>query len=169
MNHTFRLSPVPFRAGLKKGERHRIQTPRKREGLTCSGCLNLRSQKFYWKKSVKSGSVPFLSFLTQLRQKDPEKQIIIIPDNSSIHKSGKVKRYLERHKNIHLFHLPPYSPEYNPVELFRKWIKPKVYGFSASGGISELISGFGKLVRNYNNGKHYRPIKFNFKVYKKIL
>lgn len=26
-----------------------------------------------------------------------------------------------------------YSPGYNPVELFWKWIKPKVYGFSAVG------------------------------------
>ena len=35
--------------------------------------------------------------------------------------------------------LPTYYPEYHPVEFFWKWIKPKVYGFSALGGIAELI------------------------------
>jgi len=33
-----------------------------------------------------------------------------------------VKKYLNKHRNIRLYHLPPYSPEYNPVELFWKWI-----------------------------------------------
>jgi transposase len=76
---------------------------------------------------------------------------------------------LKRHQNIHLFYLPTYSPEYNPVELFWKWIKPKVYGFSALGGIAELISRFRKLVWHYNKGTLHRPIKFNFKAYGKLL
>ena len=144
-------------------------TPKKRESLTCFGCLNIRTQKFYWKKSMKSGSESFLWFLTQLRQKTPEKQIVIILDNASIHKSKKVKRFLKRHTNIHLLYLPTYSPEYNPVELFWKWLKPKVYGFSAFGGISELISRFRKLIWHYNRGKLNNPIKFNLMAYETIL
>lgn len=165
----FSNRPYLVRGWFKKGERFRIQTPGKRESLTCFGGLNLKTRKFYWKKSAKSGSDAFLSFLSQLRQKDPGKQVVIILDNVSIHKSGKVKRYLKRHPDIHLFYLPTYSPEYNPVELFWKWIKPKAYGFLSFGGIQELMSGFGKLVRKYNCGKYYNPIKFNLKTYKKIL
>ena len=165
MNPIFQLSPILFKGGLKKGGRHRIPTPKKRESLTYFGCLNIRTQKFYWKKSKKSGSDAFIWFLTQLRQKTPEKQILIILDNATIHKSGKVKKYLKRHPQIQLFYLPPYSPEYNPVELFWKWIKPKVYGFSAIGGINELVSRFRKLVWHYNRGELYRPIKFNFHAY----
>jgi len=65
--------------------------------------------------------------------------------------------------------LPTYSPEYNPVELFWKWIKPKVYGFSALGGIEELVSRFRKLVWHYNNGNLHNPIKFNFRAYSDLL
>jgi transposase len=118
---------------------------------------------------MKSGSDSFLWFLTQLRQKTPEKEIVIILDNASIHKSGKVKKFLSRHTNIRLFYLPTYSPEYNPVELFWKWIKPKIYGFSALGGIAELVSRFRKLVWHYNRNKLHRPIRFNFKAYEKLL
>jgi len=76
---------------------------------------------------------------------------------------------LEQHKNIHLFFLPPYSPEYNPAEIFWCWIKPKVYGFSALGGLNELISRFRKYVLHYNRKRLPRPISFNFKTYGKIL
>ncbi|MBP8626467.1 MAG: transposase [Syntrophorhabdales bacterium] len=50
-------------------------------------------------------------------------------DNFSIHTSRKVKRYLKRFPQIHLFFLPTYSPEYNPLERIWGWMKTKIYGF----------------------------------------
>jgi transposase len=104
-----------------------------------------------------------------LRQRNPGKEIVIILDNASIHKSKKVKKYLERHPSIHLFYLPTYSPEYNPVELFWKWIKPKVYGFAPLGGIQELVRRFRKYVWHYNNEFMINPINLNFEAYKDLL
>ena len=127
------------------------------------------TQKFYWKKSKPSDSIAFLQFLAQLNQRTPDKQIAIILDNASIHRSKKTRLYLERHKNIHLFHLPPYSPEYNPVEIFWRWIKPKVYGFTALGGLNELVSRFRKHVWHYNEKTLPNPIKFNFEAYALLL
>jgi len=97
------------------------------------------------------------------------KKIVIILDNASIHRSKQTKAFLKRHKNIHLFFLPPYAPEYNPVEIFWRWIKPKVYGFSALGGLDELVSRFRKYVWHYNRKRLPRPIAFNFKTYAEIL
>ncbi|MBP9561542.1 MAG: transposase [Syntrophorhabdaceae bacterium] len=54
---------------------------------------------------------------------------LIILDNFSIHTSRKVKRYLKRFPQIHLFFLPTYSPEYNPLERIWGWMKTKIYGF----------------------------------------
>ena len=48
------------------------------------------TQKFYWKKSKQSDSDAFLCFLTQLRQRTPDREIVIILDNASIHKSKDV-------------------------------------------------------------------------------
>ncbi len=89
--------------------------------------------------------------------------------NASIHKSKKVKKYIERHSSIHLFYLPTYSPEYNPVELFWKWIKPKVCGFAPLGGIQELVKCFCKYVWHYINEFMINPINFNFEAYKDLL
>jgi transposase len=65
--------------------------------------------------------------------------------------------------------LPPYSPEYNPVEIFWRWIKPKVYGFSALGGLRELVSRFRKYVWNYNENRLINPVKFKLETYETIL
>jgi len=107
--------------------------------------------------------------LTQLRRRTPQKQIIIIVDNATIHKSRKVKRYLQRYRQIHLFYLPTYAPEYNPVEIFWKWIKPRIYGFSSVGGMDNLVGRFRKYVWHYNNGRLVNPIKFNLETYANIL
>ena len=125
MNLIFQPNHTWLEVGLKKGGCHKIATSYRRESLTFFGCLNLVTQKFCWKKSKPSSSKYFLQFLTQLNQRTPNKEIVIILDNASIHKSKKTKEFLGRHKNIHLFYLPPYSPEYNPVEIFWRWIKPK--------------------------------------------
>jgi transposase len=65
--------------------------------------------------------------------------------------------------------LPPYSPEYNPVEIFWRWIKPKVYGFSALGGLDELASRFRKYVWSYNEKRLVNPIQFKLEAYEHIL
>ena len=140
MNLIFQPNHTWLEVGLKKGGRHKIETSSKRESLTFFGYLNPVTQKFYWKESKPSDSKAFLLFLTQLNQRTPGKEIAIIFDNPGIHKSKKTKMFLRRHENSHLFYLLPYSPEYNPVEIFWQWIKPKVYGFSAFGGIGELVS-----------------------------
>ena len=111
----------------------------------------------------------FIAFLSQLRLRFRDKSLAIILDNASIHGCKKVRKYLERHPNIRLFHLPTYSPEYNPVELMWKWAKPKIYGFSAIGGMKELERRFRQLMWHYNNGRLASVINFNFQAYEALL
>jgi len=107
--------------------------------------------------------------LTQLRQHFPGKEIILILDNASIHKSKYTRQYLQRWTQIHLFYLPPYSPEYNPVELIWKWIKPKVHGFSFKGNLSEIVKNFRQHIWHFNAGWSPHPINLKLETYSSIL
>lgn len=81
------------------------------------------------------------------------KETFVVLDNSSIHKSRKVKECIERweERGLHIFYLPPYSPHLNIAEtLWRilkgKWIQPHDYGdkhglFSA---VETILSNIGK-------------------------
>lgn len=131
--------------------------------------MNLRTRRFYWKKSQESNVEPFIAFLNQLRLCFKGKHLAIILDNASIHRCKKAKKYLEKHPEVHLFYLPPYSPEYNPVELIWKWIKPKVYGFSGIGGIEEILRRFRKIIWHYNRKRLQNPIDLKLKAYSIIL
>ena len=55
-------------------------------------------------------------FLGQLRRQI-KKPLLVIWDGLAVHRSRKVKTFLERHPGeIHLAQLPGYAPELNPVE-----------------------------------------------------
>lgn len=49
----------------------------------------------------------------------------LILDNASIHKGGKIESIVKK-AGCHLLYLPPYSPDFNPIELFWAWLKKQV-------------------------------------------
>jgi transposase len=60
---------------------------------------------------------------------------VVILDNATFHKSIKTKKLIEDADCTLLF-LPPYSPDYNPIETFWANFKTK---------IKNIIHGFSKL------------------------
>jgi transposase len=71
-----------------------------------------------------------IAFLGQLRRFLPGK-ILIIWDRAQIHRSLRVRRYMETHRDrIATTYLPPYAPELNPVEyLWAYWKEHELANF----------------------------------------
>lgn len=55
----------------------------------------------------------------------PERRIVLVLDNASIHKSKRLKEKLTKWKErgLDIFFIPPYSPELNLIEILWKHIK----------------------------------------------
>jgi len=136
---------------------------------TIFGALSLRGQKFYWKQAQRGNSTQFRVFLHQLHKAYPEKTLVLILDNGSIHRSKKIKRFLTKHRWIKLFFLPPYSPEYNPIERFWGWLKRKIYGCKSFKCMDEMVTSLRKLVWHYHENHLINKIQFNFKPYVHLL
>jgi len=51
-----------------------------------------------------------------------QKNTIIVMDNASFHRKRKLFP-LAQQAGFHLVFLPPYSPEFNPIENFWAWLK----------------------------------------------
>jgi len=67
----------------------------------------------------------FLDFINRVDQKydDNIKQIFLVLDNASIHKSNKVKETIAKcYPRIHLVFLPTRSPELNLIEVRCMWM-----------------------------------------------
>ena len=95
-----------------------------------------------------------MEFIHQLRNHHKDKNIVIIADNVSYHKSKKVKRLLQKYPRVKLDYLPTYSPEYNPVEQIWGWLKPLVHGVkTVKDGMSEILSRIRKIVWHWKNDR----------------
>jgi transposase len=165
----FENVPYVQRGWFLTGEKKKVETPKKKESKTIIGALNLKTQKVYWKQTDKGNSKSFIEFLYQITQSFLNILIILILDNSSIHKSKKVKDFLKRNPLIKIKLLSPYSPEYNPIERFWLWLKKKVYGNNAYRSIKDVIAKLRKVIWHYHKNRLVDPIKFNFKPYAEIL
>ena len=134
------------------------------------GCFNLVSKRFFWKTSPKGNAKTFIVFLHQLRARCPGKTLAIILDNSSVHKNKKVKRFLKKYPEVRLFFLPPYSPEYNPVERIWCWLKRLAYGLiPLENGITDLLSRIRKLLWHYHNSRLPSTLSLDLAAYSEII
>ncbi len=63
--------------------------------------------------------------LREYKRANPKKRLIIVLDNFCSHHASVVRQYATAN-NIHLVHLPPYSPDLNPIEQVWRAIKREV-------------------------------------------
>ena len=73
-------------------------------------------------------------FLDEVAMRHPENRIIMILDGAGWHKAGT----LVTPENMKLLHLPPYSPELNPVEHLWDELREKYFHNKVFDSISSL-------------------------------
>ena len=94
-----------------------------------------------------------IEFLKRLLRHSPRK-IFLVVDGHPVHRSTKVKRWLEsKRKSIRIFFLPGYSPELNPDELLNQDVKTNAVGRQRPGTQPEMIM----QVRSYLRSTQRRP------------
>jgi transposase len=115
--------------------------------ITNKGQLNFMVFKQRFKANV------FEEFLRRLVRQS-ERKVFIIVDGHPVHRSGKVKKWLNKNeKHIRLFFLPSYSPELNPDEILNQDVKSNAVGRKRARCQSELVAN----VRSFLWGRQRRP------------
>lgn len=117
--------PVTY-AWSKRGERKiaPYEAPKRRRvnviGALCKGV------DFVFKAvSGKLTAEVFVEFLEGLPRPVPDRPVYVVVDNYSIHKARRIRDRLDAlaATGLHLFFLPPYSPELNDIEPCWRYIK----------------------------------------------
>lgn len=162
-------APSVQRGWVHKGQHGKVPTPTQRQSATLFGAVQVRTQRFSWQRAARGTSARFLEFLHQLQQRFPEALLILSVENASMHQSHAVKQCLPQHDWVALEHLAPYSPEYNPIERFWRWLKATIYGATAFVTIDDGISKVRQLMWHYHEGWLTSTIHCDFKDYQSIL
>lgn len=95
----------------------------------------------------------FKKFLSRL-VKQSKSKVFIIVDGHPVHRSVKVKKWLqENEEHIRMFFLPPYSPELNPDEILNQDVKSNAVGRKRAHNLHEMINH----IRSFLWGRQRRP------------
>ncbi len=65
-------------------------------------------------KKIASGTV--IDFLKQMLRHHRNRHLVVVMDQAKPHTSKATKAFIASQKRLHVFYLPPYSPDWNPDE-----------------------------------------------------
>ena len=145
-----RKDPVlPLSPG--RAERHGFEYFR-HGTLSLYAAFNTRTGVVLGKTAQRHTSAEFVAFLTDIVASQPsKKEIHVIADNLSAHKTDKVNHFLANHPNVHMHFTPTYSSWLNQVELWFAKIQRDVIARGVFSSVKDLEKKLMRYIRLYNN------------------
>lgn len=150
-----RLDPVlPLSPG--RAERHGFEYYR-HGTLSLYAALETRTGLVIGKTAARHGSKEFVEFLEMLVAQQPRgRQIHVIADNLSAHKTKLVDGFLQAHPNVRIHFIPTYSSWLNQVELVFSKIERDVIARGIFSSVTDLARKLMRYIRLYNQDP--RPV-----------
>lgn len=154
-----RLDPVlPMSPG--RAERHGFEYYR-HGTLSLYAALDIKTGQVHGKTAKRHTSVEFVDFLTGVvRQARWAKEIHIVLDNLSAHKTKVVEEFLANHPKVRFHFTPTYSSWLNQVELWFAKIQRDLLARGIFTSVADLARKIRKYIRAY--AKVARPFRWSF-------
>jgi transposase len=155
-----RLDPVlPLSPG--RLERHGFEYYR-HGTLSLYAALNTKSGEVMGKTAARHTSQEFVAFLAELVANQPRgKEIHLIADNRSAHKTKRVEQFLAAHPKVHLHYTPTYSSWLNQVENWFAKIERDVIARGVFTSVKDLARKLRRYIGHYNHAP--KPIKWTYR------
>lgn len=130
--------------------------------LSLYAAFNTKTGEVLGKTTPRHTSQEFVAFLEDLAARQPKrKEIHIILDNLSAHKTKRVQLFLEEHPNVHFHFTPTYSSWLNQIELWFSKIERDVISRGVFTSVKDLSKKLMRYIRHHN--KSPKPIKWKYK------
>jgi transposase len=154
-----RKDPVlPLSPG--RAERHGFEYYR-HGTLSLYAAFNTKTGEVLGKTADRHTSAEFVAFLTDIVVNQPKgKEIHVIADNLSAHKTKHVDAFLVDHSNVHLHFTPTYSSWLNQVELWFAKIERDVIARGVFTSVPDLKRKLMRYIRQYN--KQPKTVKWKY-------
>ena len=139
---------LPLRPGIPARQTHDYS----RHGTTTLyAALSMLDGKVIGECLPRHRSEEFIRFLRRIDRETPaDRELHLIVDNSSTHKSPPVKQWLLRHKRFHLHFTPTSSSWLNMVERWFGEISQKRIRRGSFQSVKELIAAIQEYLDQYN-------------------
>ena len=134
----------------------------KRNGtLSLFAALNTATGEVLGKTAPRHTSEQFVAFLTDIVAGQPEqREIHVICDNVSSHKTRRVADFLAAHRNVQMHSTPTYHSWLNQVENWFSRIQRDVISRGIFTSVRDLGRKLMRYIREHN--KDPKPIKWKY-------
>lgn len=107
-----------------KGKPIEIKNKGRHGRINLIGAYELGSGEFFYKLTkLQVNALRFKRFICAMKNHYGTDKILLICDNARFHKAKWFKAWWEGFGGLYLEFLPPYSPDFNPIERLWKWVK----------------------------------------------
>jgi transposase len=153
-----RLDPVlPLSPG--RIERHGFEYYR-HGTLSLYAALNTQTGEIIGQTVPRHTSAAFVDFLGDIVTTHPRREIHVIVDNLSAHKTAGVQAFLAAHPGVHLHFTPTYASWLNQVELWFGKIERDLLARGIFTSIPDLARKIRRYITRYNEDP--RPIRWTY-------
>jgi transposase len=87
-----------------------------RGGVSAMSAITHRGQLIFRLHDKRIASDEVIEFLGQMLRHHPKRHLVVVMDQAPPHTSTKTRTYINSQRRLHVFHLPKYSPDWNPDE-----------------------------------------------------
>ena len=98
--------------------------------------------------TTEAKSKSLIKFPERLLEIHPRRRLWIYLDNTPVHRSKVLKKWLENHPKVVLKYLPRYSPDINPQEEWWNYERAKLLNNRYFGSNRKLDGAVRRFVRN---------------------
>lgn len=144
-----------------RAERHGFEYVR-HGTLSLYAALNTRTgEVFHGKTAPRHTTQEFVAFLAEIVSKQPaDREIHIVLDNLSAHKTQRVRDFLYAHPNVQLHFTPTYASWLNQVELWFAKIERDLIYRGIFTSVKDLARKIMTYIRHYN--RDAKPFKWRY-------
>jgi transposase len=155
-----RMDPVlPLSPG--RAEKHGFEYYR-HGTLSLYAALDVKTGQVHGKTARRHTSADFIGFLADIVERNPPgKELHIVLDNLSAHKTHAVQEFLERNPRVRFHFTPTYSSWLNQVEIWFAKIERDVIARGVFSSVADLSRKLMKYIRVY--AKTAKPFCWKYK------
>ena len=87
-----------------------------RGGVSAMSAISKRGSLVYRLYEKRIASMEVIEFLQQMLLHHPRRHLVVVMDQATPQVSQKTRTFVDSQPRLHVFYLPPYSPDWNPDE-----------------------------------------------------
>lgn len=138
--------PVLRAMWMRRGRQARVPTPGTNRKFSIFGAFEPATGRWTYRMYKSKGQLEFANFVDRVLAAYPDRPVLLIVDNASIHTAGRITGYIAARPRLQLLFLPTYAGhEQNPVEKIWWRLKGRV----AANRLHASLDALGAAVRAF--------------------